>query len=189
MRTRPWRPPEFTSPLAKSFVLRQTICKRLIFLKWHGRGREFESLQVHQNKAQQNTDLRNACALPRRGRGQAESIWSLKRRNLDSSLPALDVMGRPLEPTRRGTIGCSTMRMREKRSEALPAMLLLSEKRNEVENLRRDQDGLPCEEITTVVQSRNLSDLSAILDHPGDRTLTVDLTSLCRTFFRATSQM
>ena len=44
----PWRPPESTSPLAKSFVLRQTVCKRLIFLPWHGRGREFESHQVHQ---------------------------------------------------------------------------------------------------------------------------------------------
>jgi hypothetical protein len=30
------------------YVLRQTVCKRLIFLKWHGRGRKFESHQVHQ---------------------------------------------------------------------------------------------------------------------------------------------
>jgi len=51
-KSRPWRPPESTSPLAKSFVLRQTVCNRLIFLKWHGRGREFESHQVHQNKPQ-----------------------------------------------------------------------------------------------------------------------------------------
>jgi len=47
-REDPWRPPESTWPLAKSFVLRQTVCKRLIFLKCHGRGREFESHQVHQ---------------------------------------------------------------------------------------------------------------------------------------------
>jgi len=46
----PWRPLKSKSPPAKSFVLRQTVCKRLIFLKWHGRGCEFESHQVHQNK-------------------------------------------------------------------------------------------------------------------------------------------
>ena len=33
---------------AKSFVSVQNVCNSLIFLKWHGRGREFESHQVHQ---------------------------------------------------------------------------------------------------------------------------------------------
>src|ERR1019366_6776278 len=52
-------------------------------LPWHGRGREFESHQVHQNKAQQNIDLRKclrACTSRKRGStpttGHAESIWS-----------------------------------------------------------------------------------------------------------------
>src|SRR4051794_39323762 len=35
-------------PRAKSFVCGKKLCKRLIFLKWHGRGQGFESLQVHQ---------------------------------------------------------------------------------------------------------------------------------------------
>ena len=46
-----WSPPASTaskSPLAKSFSLLENVRKRLIFLKWHGRGREFESHQVHQ---------------------------------------------------------------------------------------------------------------------------------------------
>jgi len=47
-RTAPWRPLASISPLAKSFVSRQDVGKRLIFLKWHGRGRRFEPVQVHQ---------------------------------------------------------------------------------------------------------------------------------------------
>src|ERR1039457_1392554 len=45
----PWRPLASKSPFAKSFVSGGSVRKRLIFLKWHGRGREFESHQVHQN--------------------------------------------------------------------------------------------------------------------------------------------
>jgi len=37
------------SPTRKSFVSGENVCKRLIWLPWHGRGREFESHQVHQN--------------------------------------------------------------------------------------------------------------------------------------------
>jgi hypothetical protein len=43
-----WRPPASKSHIAKSFVFGQNVRTRLIFLKWHGRGREFESHQVHQ---------------------------------------------------------------------------------------------------------------------------------------------
>src|SRR5271165_864270 len=77
VKAAPWRPPASTSPLAKSFVLRQTVCKRLIFLKWHGRGREFESHQVHQNKAQQNIDLRKwLCASTSRKRSRGVHLES-----------------------------------------------------------------------------------------------------------------
>src|ERR1019366_10568107 len=48
-KTAQWRPPASKSPLAKSFVSGGNLCKRLIFLKWHGRGRRFEPVQVHQN--------------------------------------------------------------------------------------------------------------------------------------------
>ena len=37
-----WRPPESKPPLAKSFILRQAVCKRLIFLKWHGRAHSLQ---------------------------------------------------------------------------------------------------------------------------------------------------
>jgi len=66
----PWRPPESTRPRAKSFVSGRNVRKLLIFLKWHGRGREFESHQVHQNQAptkQRHTKL--IRVLPYRGRG------------------------------------------------------------------------------------------------------------------------
>ena len=44
-----WSPPASKSYCAKSCVSGVPACKRLIFLKWHGRGREFESHQVHHN--------------------------------------------------------------------------------------------------------------------------------------------
>jgi hypothetical protein len=43
-----WRPLASKPSAAKSFVLLQTVCNRLIFLKWHGRGHRFEPDQVHQ---------------------------------------------------------------------------------------------------------------------------------------------
>src|ERR1035438_2905836 len=58
-----WRPPASKLPCAKSFVSGQNPCKRLIFLKWHGRGREFESHQVHQNIPQHFKHLRGLLAL------------------------------------------------------------------------------------------------------------------------------
>ncbi len=53
-------------------------------LPWHGRGREFESHQVHQNKAQQNIDLRKclrASTARKRSRGdhlesKLAKIWT-----------------------------------------------------------------------------------------------------------------
>jgi hypothetical protein len=48
-KRRPWRPPASKPPPAKSFVFCENPRKSLIFLKWHGRGREFEPPQVHQN--------------------------------------------------------------------------------------------------------------------------------------------
>ncbi len=53
-------------------------------LPWHGRGREFESHQVHQNKAQQNIDLRKclrASTWRKRSRGvhlesKSARIWT-----------------------------------------------------------------------------------------------------------------
>jgi hypothetical protein len=53
----PWRPMASKSLSAKSFVLRQFVCKCLIFLKWHGRGRRFEPDQVHQTSPQQLREL------------------------------------------------------------------------------------------------------------------------------------
>jgi hypothetical protein len=44
----PWRPVASKSLRTKSFVSGGNPCKSLIFLTWHGRGREFESHQVHQ---------------------------------------------------------------------------------------------------------------------------------------------
>jgi hypothetical protein len=46
-------------------------------LPWHGRGREFESHQVHQNKAQQNIDLRKClCASTSRKRSPGVHLES-----------------------------------------------------------------------------------------------------------------
>ena len=40
LKMAPWRPPASKCPCAKSFVSGGNVCKWLIFLKWHGRGRE-----------------------------------------------------------------------------------------------------------------------------------------------------
>src|SRR5271166_2935166 len=46
-------------------------------LPWHGRGREFESHQVHQNKPQQNIDLRKwLCASTSRKRSRGVHLES-----------------------------------------------------------------------------------------------------------------
>jgi hypothetical protein len=47
-KTAPWSPLASKRRTAKSFILAQNVCNLLISLKWHGRGREFESHQVHQ---------------------------------------------------------------------------------------------------------------------------------------------
>ena len=45
----PWSPPESKPPSANPCVFSGNVSKSLIFLKWHGRGQGFESLQVHQS--------------------------------------------------------------------------------------------------------------------------------------------
>ena len=45
----PWRPPESKPPSTNPCIFSGDLCKSLIFLKWHGRGQGFESLQVHQS--------------------------------------------------------------------------------------------------------------------------------------------
>src|ERR1035438_1734670 len=50
--------PDLIVGLDAAFCLLTSHSVGMDMLPWHGRGREFESHQVHENKAQQNIDLR-----------------------------------------------------------------------------------------------------------------------------------
>ena len=61
-----------------SNLLKQWACGAVgSALPWHGRGRQFESDQVHQNKPQQNLDLRKClCASTSRKRSRGVHLES-----------------------------------------------------------------------------------------------------------------
>ncbi|SPF39163.1 hypothetical protein SBA4_2310049 [Candidatus Sulfopaludibacter sp. SbA4] len=85
----PWRPLASKQPSANPFAFSGDLRKSLIFLKWHGRGREFESHQVHQKPIHKHPHADESSGTLNAGCSSstpAESInWTVPRTSMFGS--------------------------------------------------------------------------------------------------------